>query len=166
MHTVGSMTHNTQNLHHWVDIPPWCDVTVNPSTETQRVHRAFFSIFIPSNLDLLFVFFLRCTFQFDVLPDGDAFFLLPLFLFKPTLKWNSFLAPSPTFLFFFFIPICCLYLLYMYMLPAEGLSHKALVLRNVWDSSTVTFRGFYTLAECLQANTVEDERSSIIVALQ
>lgn len=56
----------------------------------------------PSILDLLFAFFLHCTVQFDVLPDGDAFLILALFLFRPTLKWNSVPGETPHFFFFFF----------------------------------------------------------------
>lgn len=106
------------------------------------------SIFnLPCVLDLFFLSFVRCTVQFDVLPDGDAFFVLALFLFRPTLKWNSVPYTTPHF-FFFFTPIFCVYHLKGCILPAKGLLNKALILRNVWDNGTVTFRVFYAIAEC------------------
>lgn len=50
----------------------------------------------PSILVLLFPSFVSCTVQIDVLPDGDAPFVLALFLFRPTLKCMFFLSLKPS----------------------------------------------------------------------
>lgn len=172
-HTVGSLIQSAENLHNWVEIHP--DVSLlSVWVQNNRVRSVFFSNCIQPSLypgSFVCVF---CSLHSSVWcsPRWRCFLCFGFVSVQahPEVEFSSWHNPPLLLLLLFFWFFFNTHMLCVYHFSGcifwllKGLSNKALILRNVWDYGTVTFRVFYAIAECVQAKW--DERSSIIVALQ